>query len=61
VRCLKVLLAGQGYPMIATHDPRMIQIASSLASRYGREAASYEFQMLYGIRPDEQLRLAEAG
>ena len=24
VRCLKVLLAGQGYPMIATHDPRMI-------------------------------------
>jgi proline dehydrogenase len=61
VRCLKVLLAGQGYPMIATHDPRMIQIASSLASRYGREAASYEFQMLYGIRPDEQQRLAEAG
>ena len=36
VRCLKVLLGGQGYPMIATHDPRMIQIARSLASRYGR-------------------------
>ena len=36
VRCLKVLLAGQGYPMIATHDPRMIKIASSLASRNGR-------------------------
>ena len=36
VRCLKVLLAGQGYPMIATHDPRMVEIASSLASRYGR-------------------------
>jgi proline dehydrogenase len=61
VRCLKVLLGGQGYPMIATHDPRMIRIASSLASRYGREAASYEFQMLYGVRPEEQLRLAEAG
>ena len=30
VRCLKVLLAGQGYPMIATHDPRLIEIASSL-------------------------------
>ena len=38
VRCLKVLLAGQGYPMIATHDPRMVEIASSLASRYGRGA-----------------------
>ena len=61
VRCLKVLLAGQGYPMIATHDPRMIKIASSLASRFGRRAGTYEFQMLYGIRPDEQKRLAAAG
>lgn len=61
VRCLKVLLAGQGYPMIATHDPRMIQIASSLASRFGRRPGTYEFQMLYGIRPDEHKRLAAAG
>ena len=61
VRCLKVLLAGQGYPMIATHDPRMVEIASSLASRYGRAQGSYEFQMLYGIRPDEQKRLAGSG
>jgi proline dehydrogenase len=61
VRCLKVLLAGQGYPMIATHDPRMIEIASSLASRYGRAKGTYEFQMLYGIRPEEQKRLAASG
>jgi proline dehydrogenase len=61
VRCLKVLLAGQGYPMIATHDPRLVEIASSLASRYGREQGSYEFQMLYGIRPEEQRRLVKAG
>jgi proline dehydrogenase len=61
VRCLKVLLAGQGYPMIATHDPRLVEIASSLASRFGRSQGSYEFQMLYGIRPDEQRRLAASG
>ena len=61
VRCLKVLLAGQGYPMIATHDPRLIEIASSLASRYVREQGSYEFQMLFGIRPEEQRRLVKAG
>jgi proline dehydrogenase len=61
VRCLKVLLGGQGYPMIATHDPRMVEIASSLASRYGRAQGTYEFQMLYGIRPEEQKRLAESG
>ncbi len=61
VRCLKVLLGGQGYPMIATHDPRMVEIASSLASRYGRAQGTYEFQMLYGIRPEEQKRLASSG
>ncbi|MGZ8744666.1 MAG: proline dehydrogenase family protein [Nocardioides sp.] len=61
VRCLKVLLAGQGYPMIATHDPRMVEIAASLVSRYGRARGTYEYQMLYGIRRTEQLRLAEAG
>lgn len=61
VRCLKVLLAGEGYPMIATHDPRMIEIASSLSSRYHRAQGTYEFQMLYGIRPAEQRRLAESG
>lgn len=61
VRCLKVLLAGDGYPMIATHDPRMIEIATSLAGRYARTTDSFEFQMLYAIRPEEQKRLAELG
>ncbi|HEY9376861.1 MAG TPA: proline dehydrogenase family protein, partial [Jiangellaceae bacterium] len=61
VRCMKVLLAGAGYPMIATHDPRLIEIGGSLAARYRREQGSYEYQMLYGVRPDEQRRLARAG
>jgi proline dehydrogenase len=61
VRCLKVLLAGQGYPMIATHDPRMVEIAAALVSRYGRAQGTYEYQMLYGIRPTEQQRLADSG
>jgi proline dehydrogenase len=66
VRCLKVLLGsssanGHCYPMIATHDPRLVEIASALASRYGRAQGTYEFQMLYGIRPAEQRRLAAAG
>jgi proline dehydrogenase len=61
VRCLKVLLAGQGYPMIATHDPRLVAIASSIAADQGRAKGTYEFQMLFGIRPDEQRRLAAAG
>jgi proline dehydrogenase len=61
VRCMKVLLGGDGYPMIATHDPRLIEIAGSLAARYRREQGSYEYQMLHGVRPDEQRRLARAG
>jgi len=61
VRCLKVLMAGQGYPMVATHDPRMVDIAGALATRHGRSQGTYEYQMLFGIRPDEQTRLAEAG
>ena len=61
VRCLNALLAGDGYPMIATHDPRLIATADVLAHRYGRAPGSYEFQMLHGIRPDEQTRLAAQG
>jgi proline dehydrogenase len=61
VRCLKVLMAGRGYPMVATHDPRLVDIAGALAARHDRQKGSYEFQMLYGIRPDEQLRLAGQG
>lgn len=61
VRCLKVLMAGDGYPMIATHDPRLVEISAALASRYGRAPGTYEFQMLYGIRPVEQRRLVAAG
>jgi proline dehydrogenase len=61
VRCLNVLLAGPGYPMVATHDPRLIAIADERARWYGRRRGSYEYQLLYGVRPGEQRRLAAAG
>ena len=61
VRCLKVLLQGQGYPMVATHDDRLVRIAEALTARYGRSVDEYEFQMLYGVRPGEQRRLVDAG
>jgi proline dehydrogenase len=59
VRCMEILLRGEGYPMFATHDPRLIAIAADRARVHGK--AAFEFQMLYGIRPDEQRRLAAAG
>ncbi len=61
VRCLRVLMEGEGYPMVATHDPRMVAIAEALVRRTGRSPETYEFQMLYGIRPDEQSRLTGDG
>ncbi|MEU4668490.1 proline dehydrogenase family protein [Amycolatopsis sp. NPDC023774] len=61
VRCLRVLMAGEGYPMVASHDPRMIAIAKQLAAANGRKPGDHEFQMLYGIRPEEQKKLAAQG
>jgi len=55
VRCLNVLLAGEGFPMFATHDPRLIEIIGERARWYDK--TRFEFQMLYGIRPEEQRRL----
>jgi len=60
-RCLRALMNGSGYPMLATHDPRLIQITGSLAMLTGRAPDSFEYQMLYGIRPAEQRRLADTG
>jgi proline dehydrogenase len=60
-RCLRILMEGDGYPMVASHDPRLIEIAGSLALQNGHHAEDFEYQMLFGIRPDEQRRLAATG
>ncbi|MYY08296.1 proline dehydrogenase [Streptomyces sp. SID4919] len=61
VRVLRILMEGEGYPMIGSHDPRLISITQDLARRAGRKLDEYEFQMLYGIRSEEHLRLAAEG
>jgi proline dehydrogenase len=61
VRCMKVLMAGKGYPMLATHDPTLIEIGGALAVLNDRDPGTFEYQMLYGIRPHEQRRLAGMG
>ncbi len=61
VRAMKFLMYGKGYPMIGSHDPRMVAIAAKLASDAGRTPDRWEHQMLYGIRPDEQERLVKEG
>jgi proline dehydrogenase len=61
VRCLRILMESAAYPMVATHDPRMIAIAGELVTRTGRAPSTYEYQMLYGIRSSEQRRLRDTG
>lgn len=60
-RCLELLMRGPGYPMVATHDPALIGEATRLIAETGRTPDSYEHQMLYGVRPAEQKRLAASG
>ena len=63
LRCLQVLMAGAGYPMVASHDPIVVRAAGEMARAVvpARGAADFEYQMLYGIREPEQRRLADAG
>jgi proline dehydrogenase len=60
-RCLRVLMAGGGYPMLATHDMRLIEIGAAQAVLSGRGTTGFEYQMLYGVRPAEQRRLVSTG
>lgn len=61
LRCLRVLMEGDGYPMVASHDPEMIDAADRFALAAGRAVDTYEYQMLYGIRDGEQKRLVADG
>jgi proline dehydrogenase len=61
VRLVERALRGEGYTAIATHDQRLIEHAIEFAGREGIERDRFEFQMLYGVRPQLQLDLAERG
>ncbi|CAM3887089.1 proline dehydrogenase family protein [Smaragdicoccus niigatensis] len=54
LRCADILMRGDGYPMIASHDPKIIAAMQN-------STRAFEHQMLFGIRNDEQLRLVAAG
>ena len=61
LRCLSTLIAGGALPMAATHDPKLVEATGRLVRDIGGPGFKHEYQMLYGIRPDEQHRLVAAG
>jgi len=60
-RLAERLLRDGVYPAIATHDERLIAAAREVATAYGIAPDRFEFQMLYGIRRDLQIRLRREG
>jgi proline dehydrogenase len=61
VRCLNVLMAGDGHPEIAASDRRLVAIAGERAAWNGRTPDSWEHVMPYGVLTDEQHRLVAGG
>jgi proline dehydrogenase len=49
------------YPAVATHDEKIIRWALQYVREHQIPTDRFEFQMLYGIRRDLQIQLAQAG
>ena len=50
-----------GFTAIATHDEQLIDHAIAFAERDGIPRERFQFQMLYGVRPQLQLDLVQRG
>jgi len=61
INLMKMLLSSGTYHGIATHDERMIRATIEFAEREKIPASAFEFQMLYGVRRDLQLKLIKEG
>jgi proline dehydrogenase len=60
--CMTPQARGQGaYAAIASPDEEVINFARAYAYQHGIPPATYEFQMLYGIRRELQTALAQGG
>ena len=61
VKLMRILLPSGAYHAIATHDPAMIAGTKQFAAEQSLAKDKFEFQMLYGIRPDLQQELIREG
>jgi proline dehydrogenase len=61
VKLMLRLLSAGNYPGLATHDEAIIRQAREFVGRERIGNDRFEFQMLYGVRRDLQLRLRRAG
>jgi proline dehydrogenase len=61
MRSAEALLERGNYPGIATHDDRVIAAVETFVRERGIGRDRFEFQMLYGVRPEIQRRLVSEG
>jgi proline dehydrogenase len=61
IRLIELALTGEGYTAVATHDERIIEHVIQFARAHGIGTDRFEFQMLYGVRPQLQLDLVRRG
>jgi len=61
MRSAEALLERGNYPGIATHDPRLIEAVETFARERNIGRDRFEFQLLYGVRPELQRRLIDEG
>ena len=61
LRLLETMLTGGGYTAVATHDESIIEWTIRFANEHGIDRDRFEFQMLYGVRPQLQADLARRG
>lgn len=60
-KIIKQHLLNGHYTAVATHDDAIIEYTKRLVQENGISLNQFEFQMLYGIRPERQLELAMEG
>ncbi len=58
---MKRLITEARYPGIATHDDLLIEATKQFVAQEGIDHDRFEFQMLYGIRPETQVQIAQEG
>ncbi|MBA2871449.1 proline dehydrogenase [Anoxybacillus calidus] len=60
-KIIKMHLLNGNYTAVATHDDAIIEYTKQLVKEYNIPNDQFEFQMLYGIRPERQEQLTKEG
>ncbi|MFC0270885.1 proline dehydrogenase family protein [Metabacillus herbersteinensis] len=60
-KIIEMHLLNGNYTAVATHDDAMIEYTKELVKKHKISNEQFEFQMLYGIRPERQLELVKEG